>query len=867
MADSQKEEAEAPAEPEAPQEPEQPKEGEEDAVSDSREKVDASSVLPNLSEATLNVLPSMNDKLLMSLTDGGFQYLLAGVRCTAGVKSGRYMFEVKIIEQLNPSEPQGTKSISPKQLVRVGLTLDKSSVFQADSPDYCCFDSEGFFSYAKKRSKAGQKFTFADTVSVLLNLDGSSPNANTVSLFKNGVRASSPQALPDSLKGKTLYPTVTYKNVTLQVNFGPKPLVPLPFTCRMLKEAAAADVEVVTQPQPKDGVHEVLFPVGMPDEGVFDWADQFIEKNPTYTEISDRKIIEWVTKSGILRPKTTKGSNDSPDMNFGIPLLDDLSVRKLLSVIAPTLSRSFLVMELKANLIPEERKVALTRFGAFKKIGIVAMGEPSDDYKAWVHASMLADKEAKAEEVRKKKAQEKERARALEEKKKKAEEAKKAKLEKERKAKEAKEGKETKAEDAEEAKAEEEVEEKKEDEKMEEPEPPVELTEEEKKAWHRKQAIKDLSEAVLNSSYASFALPSASEGFDEVRYVWQKEEECANILTTWVRDRKMTQRVDDLEPGDWFKGQWSTWTKTLSDWKKKQTEWKDPAKKKALLAKKKEAKKKAAAEAQAEGGEAEVEEEPMEINAEDIDVFGVEDVTDIGSGEPLFANFSYEDWTLLSLRVEFHLLLHAWKKDLNDPERPSFKENHMPFYYNKYIKKQFNLKTYGVEQLTNFLEWIKEAVVVNKTTGFFEAQLDDDLPFAEFMKFAEEHRRDRQRRVDAGDEGALLKFQRAAAAPANPAKAPSAPGAPKAGIVGVKRPYGSIGAASPAAPKAARTGYVAQPSAAGRVGGYAGGTIRPAFGASPYSASPYGAPQRAAFGAPGAAPRGGVYGGGLYRRV
>eukprot|EP00438_Fugacium_kawagutii_P015722 Skav235345 [mRNA] locus=scaffold520:1253293:1253487:- [translate_table: standard] len=41
---------------------------------------------------------------------------------------------------------------------------------------------------------------------------------------------------------------------------------------------------------------------------------------------------------------------------------------------------------------------------------------------------------------------------------------------------------------------------------------------------------------------------------------------------------------------------------------------------------------------------------------------------------PLFEKFQYEDWTLLSTRYELHLLLHSFKKDLNDPDRPSFGE-------------------------------------------------------------------------------------------------------------------------------------------------------------------------------------------------
>merc|ERR1712187_963453 len=97
---------------------------------------------------------------------------------------------------------------------------------------------------------------------VLLNLDSKSPNANTVSLFKDGKRVSEPQPLPDSLKGKTLFPTVTYRNVTLDVNFGPVPQCPLPFKCLMMSDAAKEDVEVSKLKEPKDGKYEVIYPVG-----------------------------------------------------------------------------------------------------------------------------------------------------------------------------------------------------------------------------------------------------------------------------------------------------------------------------------------------------------------------------------------------------------------------------------------------------------------------------------------------------------------------------------------------------------------------------------------------------------------------------
>merc|ERR1711972_1294196 len=101
----------------------------------------------------------------------------------------------------------------------------------------------------------------------------------------------------------------------------------LPFTCRMLQDAAKPDIEVA--PSAVADKKTVLFPVALPDEGTFDWLDSFLEKNPQYTELSDRKLQDWCVKSGIWKPRSNswKGSNDKPEFNFGIQGLDDASIR------------------------------------------------------------------------------------------------------------------------------------------------------------------------------------------------------------------------------------------------------------------------------------------------------------------------------------------------------------------------------------------------------------------------------------------------------------------------------------------------------------------------------------------------------------
>merc|ERR1719330_380873 len=128
-----KEETKEP-EPEAPKEPEKPKEQEQDAQEDSRAKV-AGTVGFSTADSTLNVMQIRNGKFLMSLTEGGLQFLLAGARSTVGVKSGRYMLEVKIVESHKQAQQQGKddgRAPVPRQLVRFGLSKAGSSTLLAD---------------------------------------------------------------------------------------------------------------------------------------------------------------------------------------------------------------------------------------------------------------------------------------------------------------------------------------------------------------------------------------------------------------------------------------------------------------------------------------------------------------------------------------------------------------------------------------------------------------------------------------------------------------------------------------------------------------------------------------------------------------
>merc|ERR1712216_285852 len=321
-------------------------------------------------------------------------------------------------------------------------------------------------------------------------------------------------------------------------------------------------------------------------------------------------------------------------------MLDDMSVRRIIKALAPAVDRNYVVMEVKKNLLPEERKKALAMFPShsFKRICQVRMGEPDDEFKAAVQDSILATKKAKAEAEAKRKRQERDRKKAEDLRKKKAEAAKKAREEAAKKAKEARlakaKGEEVPKEEDKEDKMD--VDEKEEEAVEEEiVAEEVSLTEEDKKVLFIKKNVPDIVPQEVSNSFSKFTLPDGDEGFDRIDFPWGSEEKCKEHLRSWSLAKKLTERVETLKPSEWFKGKWDEWTKTVIAWKKKQQEFKDPvARKKAAAAKKKaeEDKKKKEAEDKKDSDEKkegdaeetpakEEDEEKMEINMEDLDVF------------------------------------------------------------------------------------------------------------------------------------------------------------------------------------------------------------------------------------------------------
>merc|ERR1712194_610567 len=117
----------------------------------------------------------------------------------------------------------------------------------------------------------------------------------------------------------------------------------------------------------------------------------------------------------------------------------------------------------------------------------------------------------------------------------------------------------------------------------------VSLTDEDRQVRFIKRDTPDVQAAEVSSSFAKFSLPDSDEGFDQIIYAWQPEDKCKDEMKQWQLNKKMTERVEDLQPGEWFKGKYDEWKKAVSGWKTKQREFKDPNLKKKAEERKKKA--------------------------------------------------------------------------------------------------------------------------------------------------------------------------------------------------------------------------------------------------------------------------------------
>lgn len=709
---------------------EKKKEPEVDAEPDDGERV--KQVALNDFDATLDVFVSGEGCIVSSLSQGGFQHLLSGIRANVGVKSGRYLFEVKVLERVQDAETT----------LRVGASLAKSSLFLGDgTTDHICFEQEGAYlcpspedPNAKREKACKQRFALK-VVGIVMNLDTTSPVANTLSIFLDGVRMGEPQPIPEHLHGKALYPTVTFKNATLAVNLGCTGLClrRLPFRCRMLGDISVANAELASFARPPPGdKYSIIVPVGLPEEGFFDFVDHFLEDHPEFTELSDRSILEWCTKSGLTqwRKQQSWSTLDRPVFNFGVPGIDNKSWRPMLRTLAQLTKRNLILVEAKGNLISKEREDVVKRFAAehFTVVAQVAVGEPAEEHRKWVQERTQAkfkDLDAKAGEDDKLMDED-------------------GDADEKGTDADTKDGEQLNEHGSEEpAKKKARTEESGLDAEM---SAPADVSKASKEVWwipRKKGSPPDVAPKIIAQSYLGFTFPADTEGFDKIEFVWRPKVEAGQYLQNYISEKKASMIIEDLTPSEWFKEKLQVWKKTLSEMKKKHRE---------ILANKD--KKKGTKDIKEDAKESKPKDGENAETKEDVRTGqGSED-----QGPPAFADFKHEDWLLLSWRYELHILAHSFIEDAKEHEYPGVPCEHIAHYYHVYFKSTYNPKQLGVSSLEDIVDLTSDTVKISAkgSMNFVEAVLGKEAEVKSFVELVEECRQDRERRIEAGDESAML---------------------------------------------------------------------------------------------------------------
>jgi len=785
--------------------------------------------------------------------------LLSGARGTTGVTSGRYFYEVRIMDLKRDGR------------VRLGFgTADANIIVGADGNSWA-MDAEGATWHEATKTPPGtvKPWTYDDVIGIFVNLDKKTVNCGTFSVFKNGERLADPMPIPEKMKGKVLFPMVTIRDAVVAMNFGApgqRPICELPFRARLLDDAVDKDVVPTKVLPPRTGKYDVIMPVSLPGEGAYDFLDlEFYPSHPEtkFVEVSQRALTTLLELSGS---------------KYGVqPELASGRMLEVYKMLASTKKRSFVVLDVKSNLLEKSRVAELTKYWKapwFTKKAVVVTGTPPQSFTKKVKDSMVA-----AEKERLKTLVGREKL-VWENEQKHKREARERKIDLEKK--KAEEAGETYEEPAEEA--------------VETPDWEAKMKVDPafvKDVVHfRVPAPKDIEPVELPKIFCDFTLPVAGprdvvdarwvlegepaapkggEGFDAVEFAWEKKPGADKYLAAYKAKLKVEEIYDSFTPTAFCQGAIADFLKEKTAMREHQTAY---AKEVAL---RKAAKEKQAAEAEKPKAEEPKAEEPVKEEAGekkegdteasspkkeesgDVDMADVEkkekeeepavDMTvdddappvaisaklDVentdGKKTPLYKAWGMDDWILLSMRVELHTLIRAFNEDVTskDPERKGITLKNLGHYYTLFFKKEWDPHAFGQTTAEKLIEYASDVVQVSG--GVLTLKSKEALPLAAFVKETEKCRRDRENRLAMGDDSASLEFN----APGRGKGKKGKDG--KGKDAGAGKGGGKYGTQYPQAPKGGK-GY--SPQIAGPQS-YATQAYGAQYGGAQYGAQAYGA--------------------------
>lgn len=149
----------------------------------------------------------------------------------------------------------------------------------------------------------------------------------------------------------------------------------------------------------------------------------------------------------------------------------------------------------------------------------------------------------------------------------------------------------------------------------------------------------------------------------------------------------------------------------------------------------------------------------------EVEALEVTDIDDVG-GVPLYILFKKEDWVLLEIKYQLHLLVHAFALRPREPdEYPGIPLAHVQLAFEHIFRKPLEPQRFGLDGLDKLIGLVDDAVGVNSDLGALQPLQRENMSIDWFVKSTEDRRRHRQNLVDAGDEAAQLTMDTAGAKP------------------------------------------------------------------------------------------------------
>ncbi|XP_072345505.1 heterogeneous nuclear ribonucleoprotein U-like protein 2 [Scyliorhinus torazame] len=232
-----------------------------------------------------------------------FAYLWGGARATYGVTKGKVCFEVKMTQKIPVK--QIPESESERHLVRVGWSLDSSSLQLGDGEFSYGYDGVGRKWENSKLEEYGETFDENDVIGCFANFDSEEVE---LSFVKNGECLGVAFTVSkESLGERALFPHILSKNCAVECNFGQKeePFFPVLEDYVFLQSVPLEErVRGAVGPKTKEEC-EVILMVGMPGVGKTTWVKKHVAENPEkrYTVLGTHNILDKMRVKGLEGPE------------------------------------------------------------------------------------------------------------------------------------------------------------------------------------------------------------------------------------------------------------------------------------------------------------------------------------------------------------------------------------------------------------------------------------------------------------------------------------------------------------------------------------------------------------------------------------